>query len=615
MNAGFQLWVGQAINGLVLGNIYALLAAGLALIFGVANLINFAHGSVYMAGSFAGWFLITRLGWPLWAALPAAALAGAVLGLVIERVAVRPFRTSAHIAPLLATLGAGMILDSLAEIIFSPNPQSFPAVLPPTRIALGAALGGVSIGLLDLLILGVSIASALALFAFLKYSRMGQALRATAQDFEAAQQMGVRVAQVNSIAFAIASALGALAGVLIGLYYNFISPSSGFQAGLKGFTACVLGGLGSIPAAMAGGVVLGLGESFGVALFGSSYRNLIAFGLLLAVLFLRPNGLFGGGKRQVRETLTGSFLPLGRAVRPRWFVALPLALAALILPWLIPNPYVLQVLTGGWISALFALSLTLVAGSAGIMSLGHAGLMAIGAYASGLLTLKAGWPFAAAFLAAGFAAALIGTILASPALKLKGHYIAIATLGLGEIVNQVILNWDALTQGAMGLAGIPAPRLFGHDITTVGGFYYLSLAVLIASALIIAAVIKSPLGRTLRGLRDDETAAQSLGIVPQTYRGLAFGVSAFFAGLAGALTAHLYTYISHETFGSSYSILGLTMVILGGLGNLWGALLGALALTGLPELLRFAAQARWLVYGAILLLVLRFRPQGILGSR
>jgi branched-chain amino acid transport system permease protein len=157
--------------------------------------------------------------------------------------------------------------------------------------------------------------------------------------------------------------------------------------------------------------------------------------------------------------------------------------------------------------------------------------------------------------------------------------------------------------------------LFGKDITTVGGFYYLSLAALVASGAVIAAVVKSPLGRTLRGLREDEAAAQSLGIRPRPYRSLAFGVGAFFAGIAGALTAHLYTYISHETFGSSYSILGLTMVILGGLGNLWGALLGALALTGLPELLRFAAQGRWLVYGLILLLALRFRPQGLLGSR
>ena len=119
----------------------------------------------------------------------------------------------------------------------------------------------------------------------------------------------------------------------------------------------------------------------------------------------------------------------------------------------------------------------------------------------------------------------------------------------------------------------------------------------------------------VRGLREDETAGRALGIWPGQYRGLIFAISAFFAGLAGALTAHLYTYISYETFGSNLSVLGLTMVILGGLGNLWGALLGALVLSGLPELLRFAQEYRWMVYGLILLLVLRFRPQGLLGSK
>ena len=431
--------------------------------------------------------------------------------------------------------------------------------------------------------------------------------------------MGVRAESSGAAAFAIASALGALAGALVGLYYNFISPSAGFQAGLKGFTACVLGGLGGIGASMAGGLVLGLGESLGVALLGSSYRGLVSYGLLLAILFLRPEGLFGrrgrgGALSGGREIGLGSFLPLRGAWKPSKPLAAALALAALALPLANPGPYVLQVLAGAWISALFALSLSFVAGGPGIMSLGHAGLMAIGAYASGLLTLKAGWPFVPAFLSAGLIAAVLGAVLAFPALRLKGHYIAIAMLGLGEIVNQVILNWDSLTQGALGLAGIPAPRLLGLEITSAGGFYYLSLAVLAAGFAVLAAVLRSPLGRTLRALREDETAAVSLGIGARSYKSLAFAIGAFFAGLAGALTAHLYTYVSHETFGSSYSILGITMAILGGLGNLWGALLGALSLSALPELLRFAQGGRGIVYGAILLLALRFRPQGLLGS-
>ena len=607
----YSLWLDQTVNGLVLGNIYALLAAGLALVFGVAQLINFAHGSVYMAGAYLGWYLLARLGLPLGLALPLAALGGGVLGVVLERFAVRPFRQSARIAPLLATLGAGMILDSLAEIGFTPTPKAFPAVIPAFRFS----LGGVSLGFLDLLILAVSLTCALALFGLLKFTRTGRALRAAALDAEAAQQMGVRVDRVNAAAFALASALGALAGILIGLYYNQISPSMGFQAGLKGFTACVLGGLGSIPAAMAGGLVLGLGESYGVAVFGASARNLIAFSLLLVALFLRPNGIFASARTAAQEVLTGSFLPQARAVRLPWQLGLGLAATAALLPLGVRSPYLLQVLTSAWLAALFAVSLTLVAGTAGIMSLGHAGLLSIGAYTSGLLTLKAGFGFPAALLAAGALTAALGTLLALPALRLKGHYVAIATLGIGEIVNQFILNADGLTQGAMGLAGIPAPRLFGVDVTSAAGFYWLSLAALALGGLSVAAVMGSPLGRTVRGLREDEVAAQALGIRPLRYRMLTFAISAFLAGVAGALTAHLYTYISYDTFGSNVSVLGLTMVILGGLGNIWGAVLGAVTLSGLPELLRFAAQYRWLAYGLILLVVLRVRPQGALGSR
>ncbi|HWR10815.1 MAG TPA: ABC transporter permease [Rectinemataceae bacterium] len=611
MSDGLSLWVGQAVNGLVLGNIYALLAAGLSLIMGVANLVNFAHGSVYMAGSYAGWFLMARLGWPLAAALPGAAIAGAILGLLIERIAVRPFSKAARIAPLLSTLGAGMIIDNLAELIFSPNPRAFPAIVPAWRFE----LGGVSMGFLDLTIILVSLASAAGLFLILKFSRFGQALRAAAQDAEAARQMGVRVERSAAAAFALASALGALAGALIGLYYNFVSPTAGVQAALKGFTACVLGGLGNVPAAMAGGLVLGIGESFGVAAFGSSSRNLISFGLLLAALFLKPAGLFGGKAMEEREVLTGSFLPMVPAIRMPRLVAAVLIVFAAVFPLLVRNPYLLQVLTGGWIQAIFAISLTLVAGTAGIMSLGQAGLMAIGAYTSGLLTLDSGWSFLPAFFASGLIAALLGSAIAFPAFKLKGHYVAIATMGLGEVVNQVILAWDSLTRGAMGLAGIPAPKLFGNNIDTVQGFYYLSFSALLATGLTASALSASPLGRTVRALREDETAARALGVAPRAYRALFFAVGAFFAGLAGSLTAHLYTYISHETFGSSLSILGLTMVILGGLGNLWGAVLGALILTILPETLRFASQGRWLAYGAMLLIVLRFRPQGLLGSK
>jgi branched-chain amino acid transport system permease protein len=595
----------------VLGNLYALLAAGLALVFGVARLINFAHGSVYMAGAYLGWLMLTQVHAPLWLALPAAMAGAAVIGLLVERFAVRPFRSSARVAPLLATLGAGMILDSVAERVFSPNPQPFPAAVPPDRFTLGT----VSLGWLDVLIAAATVASAVGLYLFLKLTKAGQALRATAQDPEAAQQMGVRVQRVQSVAFAVASALGGVAGALVGLYYNAVSPSMGFQAGLKGFTACVLGGLGSVPGAMAGGLVLGVFESFGVAAFGSSARGLVSFGLLLAALIWRPNGLFARGGHAPPEPLTGTFLPAAPAFRIPWQATAGLAAAAALLPFLFGNSYLLQILTNGWIMALFAVSLTLLAGTTGILSLGHAGLMAIGAYTSGLLTVRLGWPFEAGFLLSGLVAAVLGTLLASPALRLKGHYLSIATLALGEIVNQIIVNADPLTGGAVGLPGIPAPTVAGIAIDSTPRYYWLTLGVLIVGAAFVSWLIRSGPGRTLRALREDETAAEALGVRPVSYRVLAFVVAGFFAGWAGALSAHLYSYINHETFNAPLSILGLTMVIAGGLGNVGGAVLGGVALSALPEILRPVAEYRPLVYGLLLLVLLRWRPQGLLGSR
>jgi len=285
----------QLINGLVIGNIYALIAIGLALIFGVANLINFAHGSVYMVGAYVGWVAITWLGWPLLPTFVLVAVVCAGLGLAIERFGLRQLQNQARIAPLLATIGISFALDQLVQIVFSPNPHAFPSPLPATRIA----LGGVSVGLLDLLIAGITIAAAAALFAFLRFTRLGWAVRATAQDREAAQQMGVDVDAINALTFAIASVLGGIGGMLIGMYFTSVYPTMSYGAMIKGFVANLIGGLGNVPGAVVGGLLLGLIETFGVALLGSTYRNLFAFVILLGVLVVRPTGLFGA--RRARE--------------------------------------------------------------------------------------------------------------------------------------------------------------------------------------------------------------------------------------------------------------------------------------------------------------------------
>lgn len=603
-------WFDHTINGLIIGNIYALLAVGLALIFGVSRLLNFAHGAVYVVGAYVGWVAVSVLQTPFTVTLALVVAFTALLGIAIERFGIRPLADAPRIAPLLATIGLSFVLDQTVQILFSPDPRSVPMQLPSWRIA----IGGGSIGVLDLLIGGIGITAATALFAFLKLTKWGWAVRATALDRDAARAMGVDVDRVNLIVFAIASALGGVGGVLVGMYYNVITPTMGFEATLKGIVAEVVGGVGNVPGAIVGSLLLGIIESYGVALLGTSYRNLFAFILLIAILVLRPNGLFASRRQLPPEPMTGTFVAPSKPVT----TPLPLVAAAaaffVALPLLIDNGYLIQTLTNAWLYALLGLSLTLVAGTSGQVSLGHAALLAIGGYTSALLASDLGWPVWLTLLCGGLAAASLGTLLVSPAFRLRGHYVSIATLGIGEIVALVILNWESVTRGPIGVAAIPPLELFGYALYDTNAIYWFAFALMAALALLQLRLLGSHLGRTLRAVRDDDVAARSFGIGLNRYKGLAFAFGGFFAGISGAFTAHMYSFINHETFNTQISVLALTIAILGGMGNVGGAILGSLALIGLPEVFRVAAEYRILLYGIALLLLVRFRPQGLLGT-
>ena len=605
----FGTWLDYTVNGLVVGNIYALLAVGLALIFGVANLINFAHGSLYTVGAYVGWFCITQLRLPFYLTVPAVLIVSAVLGMAIERLALRPLHGTSRIAPLLATIGLSVVLDQAVQLLFTPNPRALPSPLPDWRWQ----IGGGSIGTLDLLILAVGLGAAGLLYAFLRFTKLGWAVRATAQDIDAAKQMGVDTNRVNLTVFAIASALGGLSGMMVGMYYNNIDPGMSFDATLKGVVAQIIGGMGNVPGAIAGALLLGLIESYGIALFGTSYRNLFAFVLLIAILVLRPNGLFASAKDLPPEPMTGSFVARGKPLRiPAPALAAVVAVAAM-LP-LFASDYLLQTGTNALLYGLLALSLTLVAGTVGMVSLGHAGLLAIGAYASALLAIELHLPVIVSIALAGLLTAIIGTALVFPAFRMRGHYVSIATLAIGQIVALVILNWNSLTRGPIGISGIPPLALAGIPLDEAPETYWFVLAVVVALALLQARILSSHLGRTWRALRDDDIAARSHGVDVNRYKAMAFAFGGFGAGIGGAVTAHLYSYINHETFNAQISVLALTIAILGGLGNITGALLGSVLLIGLPELFRGLAEYRMLIYGLVLLLLIRVRPQGLLGT-
>jgi branched-chain amino acid transport system permease protein len=289
-----SLLLTQLINGLTQGSIYALIAIGFVIIFGTMNLVTFAHGEVYMIGAFMGYFALTVWHLPWYVALAMGMGAAWVLGFLIEKISFRPLRTAGHMPPLLITIGLAIILKDLVNIFFGAENRPVPSVYGETiRIA------GFQISLLQLLILGIAAFLIIVLRILIQGTKIGRAMRATAQDHEAAYAMGVNINRVFSISFSLASSLGGAAGVLVGIYYNAVYPVMGDTAGLKGFAACIFGGLTSIPGAILGGLIIGVVENLTVQFIASGYRDIVAFIVLVIVLIFRPQGILGKTIRAV----------------------------------------------------------------------------------------------------------------------------------------------------------------------------------------------------------------------------------------------------------------------------------------------------------------------------
>jgi branched-chain amino acid transport system permease protein len=292
----------QVVNGLTTGSVYALIALGYSMVYGVLKLLNFAHGDLYMVGAFIGYFVLQGFGGPTALAAPvalvvvlmflAAALGSGLLGVAIERFAYRPLRDSPRIAPLITALGVSFFLQNAVLLLFGSENRLYgtPDFIPFTT---GISIGSVEISLVRILVIVLAVALMFGLRVLVERSRLGKAMRAVAFDREAAEMMGIDVDRTISSTFFIGSALAGVAGVMAGLVFDQVFAIMGFIAGLKAFTAAVIGGIGSIPGAMLGGMVIGLAEAFTTGYISSTYQNLIVFGILIAVMLVRPYGLLG----------------------------------------------------------------------------------------------------------------------------------------------------------------------------------------------------------------------------------------------------------------------------------------------------------------------------------
>lgn len=279
----------QLINGVSLGSIYALIALGYTMIYGIIKLINFAHGDIYMVGAYIGFFCITQAHLGIVPALLISMVVTGLLGMVVEKLAYSPLRHAPRISVLITAIGVSFFLEYTSMYFVSPTPRTFPALFDNVAINIGSLV----INGQQLLILGITCVLMIILTYIVQRTKMGKAMRAASFDTETAQLMGINADRIISFTFAIGSSLAAVAGVLVGVYYNSIDPLMGIMPGLKAFVAAVLGGIGILPGAVVGGIILGVVEALVSGFISSTFRDAAAFAILILVLLFKPAGIFG----------------------------------------------------------------------------------------------------------------------------------------------------------------------------------------------------------------------------------------------------------------------------------------------------------------------------------
>lgn len=643
-------------NGLGIGAIYALAAVAFSLVYGVVRLVNFAFGEFFMLGAFLTVTLmldkvtlfgveVAMPGLPLVGAGLIGVVLAALLGVVVDFVAYRPLRRAPRLAPLITSIAVSVFLQSIAQTIWGAEEVRFP------ETALSAAepfvlFGSIYVTAPEITVMVAAVVGMVGLQLFVSHTRLGRAMRATADNPTAARLIGIPVNWIIGIAFLLGSGFAAFAGILYAQTYGFAHPGMGFTPGLKALTAAVLGGIGSIPGAALGGVTLGLVETLGAGYLpnGAAYKDAISFAILILLLLFRPQGFLGrpelnsaekgsllgsdreGAARGLFGLMDKGFARFGELGTPALLLLLACAVG---IGFGVSSDYWLRILIFVLVYGLLASGLNIVVGFTGLLDLGFVAFWAVGSYFTSILFIlvlrqKFGiqpdqiwWLLYANFIVGGLIAAGCAVVLGYPTLRLRGDYLAIMTLGFGEIIRVVATNWVSVTRGPMGIRGIPSPNLFGEKLGTPQLLYFFALALTCGVIFLIARMVKSYVGRAWVAIREDEDAAEAMGINTARYKLYAYAFSGFVGGLTGTFYAHFQQYISPFNFSLFENILILMLIVLGGLGTIIGPFIGALIwivflqlALDLPFVQHFP-ETRFALLGMLLVILMLFRPQGL----
>ncbi|HVV80997.1 MAG TPA: ABC transporter permease [Pseudolabrys sp.] len=608
----------QALNGLSAASGLFLVAAGLSLIFGVTRVINIAHGSLYMVGTYLAYTFATKFGGVLgfWGGIVATAILIGLFGAMIEFVLLRRIYRAPELLQLLATFALVLIINDATLWLWGPED-----LLGPRAPGLRGAVEilGRHLPSYDLFLIFVGPVVLLVMYITLAKTRFGRLVRAATHDREMVGALGVNQAMLFTITFAVGSLLAGLGGALQ-IAREPANLSTDLTVISDAFVVVVVGGMGSIPGAYIAAIIIaevkalciGIGVvDFGFMTVNFSKLTLVAEFLVMAiVLIARPYGLLGkvqGAVRSIAEP-ENPIRPAGAAVHTIGVLAL---IALLALPFFADQfPYLLVLGIDVLIAILFAASLHFIMGPGGMHSFGHAAYFGLGAYGAALVVKWLAAPMGLALVAAPLVALAGALLFGWFAVRLSGVYLAMLTLAFAQIVWAAVFQWEALTGGSNGVVGTWPPKPFDHAAI----FYLLTLILAVAGVLLLRRFLFAPFGYAMRAGRDDPLRAEAIGIDVKRVHWLAFAAAGAVCGVAGGLFAFAKGSISPEAIHLGRSIDGLVMVLLGGIQTLSGPIVGASAFAVLQDTVMRQTEYWRALLGAIILFLVLVFPLGIVGT-
>jgi branched-chain amino acid transport system permease protein len=594
--------------GLSNGSVLALNAIGITIIYSTVRTLNLAHGDVFALTTVLVTSLVNAVGihpdWPvgqlagaLLLVLAASIFLAALISLGVEQLAFRPFRRTSRLAPLIATLGLSFILfqGALVWRTFQKSwipgehrsvpglpevpTDGIPTLLPELNLAARIGIPNLVIRFSDVFVFFLAVLFVVAASYFLYQTRTGRGIQALAQNPQLAQIIGVHIDGTIRRAFAVGGAFAGAAAFIFALYYSRPFGQHGAQSGLLAFTAAIIGGIGSPVGALLGALAMSVFSSLSDYYLSAQWTPVLLLALLIILLLWRPTGL-GVTRDGSIEAIPARDSALLTSTLPNphsrvWTVVFLVLLGMFPVFAALFRSGGLLILTTVQIFILLTLGLNLTLGISGLLDLGYAAGFGVGAYTAALLGKV---DFIVAIFFGMVAGSLVGFLKGGLTRRVRGDYLAVATLTLGLLLRQIVINLPRSVGGAGGLNGFSAFQFLGLNIGQPAGKYYLVFGFVVLAVVTSRRLLGSRLGRALKASSEDETAALAAGVDVDRVRLAALVLSSALAGLAGALYAEAFSYVDPETMSFHVSSLVLTMIILGGAGNVPGAVAAAAAI-------------------------------------